>query len=176
MNINARSFKVFGDVAWSNSKRKRDIVNIFGEKAFSRLVLLEEKFYGAYLCYKRLENRASRYGKLKYTSKLLANSSLRKLHSDEYYFFTAANFIYKEISLLIKEKVLDLQPKLLLQLEALKEERRYHEHGKEWYWGETKRRRPPVSSKGDNFDFDKNMRVLYEVYKAITDKITIPRI
>ncbi|MBI3443046.1 hypothetical protein HY008_00040 [Candidatus Woesebacteria bacterium] len=163
-------FKVFGK-AWGNSNLRNKVIKSFSEESFPRLVLLEEKFYAASLCHKRLKNRSKRYGNLRFNQNILANNSLRLLHSDEYFFFTCCNFIYKEVSLLREQKLLlDLPPTLFSKLATLKEERRYHEHGKEWYWGKVPKL-GVVSSKGDNFDFDSNMQLLKDIYTFFISKI-----
>lgn len=165
-------FKTFGR-GWAAKQHGDRVVKVFGKEAFPRLILLEEKFYAALLCYKRLKNRSTRYGNLVLSQNLIISTALRKLHSDEYFFFTCCGFIYHEI-LLLREQGLFLDfPSILFDgLKELNDERRHHEHGKDWYWGKVMKNNPPVSSKGIHFDFDRNMKLLTEVYNFITSKIS----
>lgn len=173
LDFDTHHFKVFGK-ALGNLRLTKSIDKSFGA-ASPRLVVLEEKFFSAHLCYKRLKNRSERYKRainLTPVSMIMVSSSLRRLHSDEYFFFTCCNFIYKEILLLREHKLLlDMPQNLLSKLEELKEERRHQEHSKEWYWGKVPRNKMIVSSKGDSFNFERNMNLLREVYRFIISKI-----
>ncbi len=166
-----KNFKIFGKGAF-NPHGLEKIKTAFSENAVPRLALLEEKFFAAKLCLNRLKNRSERYGKLKFNSEILANQKLRQLHADEYFFFTCCGFIYKEILLLRKRHLLaDLPVNLLEGLKTLNDERRHHEHGKEWYWGEIQKNNPPIPSKGDNFDFDQNLKLLSQIYDCLVSKL-----
>lgn len=167
--------KFFG-VSFLKPRLRGRIIAAYGEKAYSRLILLEEKFAAAILCAKRLKDRNKRYGKLKFDGSLWYSSAIRRLHADEYFFFTCCGFIHKEISLIIKYGILeDFPEELLAKLKVLSEERRYHEHGKDWYWGELRKGQPPASTNGDNFDFNKNREALKVIYSYLVSKVDLAR-
>jgi len=148
--------------------------NVSKKPLNGRIILLEEKFLFAYLCWKRLENRSFRYNKILDSvsvEDVLANEELRKLHADEHFFFQCCSGIYIELKYQIKNSVLRLPKTLMDRLQTLREEGRVHTHGVDWYWGVIDKKNPPISSKGANYDFDTNMKLLNEIYAIIVKEL-----
>lgn len=166
-----RLFKALGK-GWGNLRVQNQIFERYGKDAYPRLLLLEEKFFATKLCYKRLKNRSKRYNNLKLTPSLFVSNSLRTLHSDEYFFFTCCGFIYHELLLLKEQGLLqDMPSDLWTRLTDLNEERRYHEHGKEWYWGKLPSNKKIGTNQGKNFDFQTNMQLLIDIYSYLASKL-----
>lgn len=148
--------------------------NVASKVLNGRLIVLEERFLFAHLCWRRLHNRSNRYNEvlnLCEPKEILVNPKLRELHADEHFFFLTCGDIYKDIQHQIRNSVFTISTELMEKLKALKEERRVHTHGADWYWGKVDQRNPPVPTKGDNYDFDRNMLLLNNIYSEIVNSL-----
>lgn len=144
------------------------------EKLNGRLILMEEKFFFAHLCWKRLENRSVGYGKVLDSvpvDEIFSNKDLRELHADEHFFFQCCGDIHKELKYQIENKVFSVPTKLMEKLKVLNMERHVHTHGVDRYWNPTNKRNPPIPTKGDNYDFDQNMELLNKIYGSIVKSL-----
>jgi len=95
---------------------------------------------------------------------------LKQLHAYEYFFFCCCGYIFKELQHEIDKCNLSISKNLLHKLSVLNEERRVREHGKEWFWGESGNR---VPRRGDNYDFESNMKLLDQIYSEILVQLGI---
>ncbi len=170
-----KRYSYFTNRTWSNKpKRNRywlhKINKIFGLKGTFSFVRIEDKMYGAAICYSILKHRSETYDKaLKSFNNPIGHTLIKKNHIYEYFFFTCCNYIYQELFNLQKHNKFILPRVLISDLLKLKEERRAHEHGKEWSWGEKGWK--PVPHMGINYDFEKNMELLNNIYECLINKI-----
>ncbi len=149
---------------------------IFGNKEiFFKLILLEEQFIGAVCSFNRLKNRSEEYRSVTDylpVNRILSSPLIKELHIYEYFFFSCCGYIYKELKNMerVGDFEFDLTENNWSELKKLKEERRVQEHGKEWFWGEISRSNPPVPTRGDNHNFERNMILLDSIYNKIYEQ------
>lgn len=155
----------------SNPKRNltwiKKVEAKLGNNGLFTLYRLEEKIYATALCNSQLKYRSKRFSSIVKIEDYFGGPIIKKNHAYEYFFFTCCGYVYKEIKNASLNTLSSKLNNLYQQLKTLNDERRVQEHGKEWSWGEARKNNPPVSSKGDNYDFNKNMTLLDDIYSEL---------
>jgi hypothetical protein len=135
--------------------------------------ILEDHFVGACTCYVWLRDRDEKYHSIFDSAspgEIMSDVLLKQLHIYEYFFFCCCGYIYKELLHEIKMCGLIIPKDLLDKLSILNQERRVREHGKDWYWGDGGQ---IVPTRGDNYNFENNMKLLDQIYNEILMQLGI---
>ncbi len=148
---------------------------VFGNETLAEeFVLLEDHFVGAALCYDQLRNRKENYDiAFRDPVSVMGNIHLKANHAYEHYFISTCGYIDKSLTLIQRYGTLKFPKSMLHQLKQLRLERVAKEHGQEWSFGELKENVKGIPIKGDNYNFEKNMKLLDSIYDYIIDKIKV---